>query len=61
MCIKKYTSFYIMQNRQGDFKKFVENARAPIEHLFYEHAYCDASWCWAKDIEQKKNEIIQNR
>jgi hypothetical protein len=61
MRIKKYTSFYIMQHRQGDLKKFVQNARAPIEHLFNEHAYCDASWCWAKDIEEKRSEIIHKR
>ena len=40
--IKKYTSCYIVQNREGDFKKFVANVLAPIEHLFNEHSYCDA-------------------
>jgi hypothetical protein len=61
MRIKKYTSCYIMQNRQGCFKKFVANATAPIEHLFNNHIYCDSSWCWSREIEDKVHEIISMR
>ena len=33
-CLKKYTACYINQHRNGDFKTFLANARAPVEHLF---------------------------
>ena len=61
MRIKKYTAFYIMQNREGDFNYFLKNARAPIEHLFNEHAFCDASWCWAKDMQKRVDEVVRKR
>ena len=48
-----------MQNRQGDLKKFVANATAPIEHLFNTHI--DSSWCWSREIEDKVEEIISIR
>ena len=50
-----------MQNREGDFDTFVRNALAPLEYLFNNHAFCDAAWCWAKEIEQKVDEAIKLR
>ena len=61
MRIKKYTSCYIIQNREGDFKKFVANALAPIEHLFNEHTYCDAEWCWSKEMDDKVHELLSTK
>ena len=61
MRIKKYTSYHIMQNRQDNLEKFVANATAPIEHLFNNHIYCDSSWCWSREIEDKVDEIISMR
>ena len=61
MRIKKYTSCYIVQNREGDFNKFVANALAPIEHLFNEHSYCDAEWCWSKEMDEKVHEILTTK
>ena len=56
--LKKYTSLYIHQNRTGDFKEFVSNAMAPVEHLFNEHSFCNPEWCYSKAIEQKVDEVI---
>ena len=56
--LKKYVSCYISQNRNGDFDKFVSNAKAPVEHLFDNHEFCDDSWCYAKDISNKTHQII---
>ena len=61
MRIKKYTSCYIVQNREGDFNKFVANVLAPIEHLFNEHSYCDAEWCWSKEMDEKVHEILSTK
>ena len=55
---KKYVSCYITQNRNGDFEKFVNNAKAPVEHLFDNHEFCDHTWCYAKEISNKTHEII---
>ena len=43
---KKYISYYIIHNRNGDFSKFVSNAKAPVEHLFDNREFCDESWCF---------------
>jgi hypothetical protein len=61
MMIKKYTSCYVMQNRTGDFKRFVANAVASVEHLFNEHSFCDAAWCWNKEISEKSKERMEIR
>ena len=60
MRIKKHTSCYIMQNREGEFKKFVKNALAPLEHVFNNHAFCDAAWCWSKEMAEKVDEVLKN-
>ena len=44
--LKTYTSYYIMQNRSGDFEEFVKSAYAPVEHLFDNHESCSPTWCW---------------
>ena len=31
--------------------------KAPIEHMFGSHEWCDKEWCWAKQIEETKIEI----
>ena len=59
MRLKKYVGCYISQNRNGCFKKFVRNARAPVEHLFDDHSFCDSTWCWSKEIEQTVDEIMK--
>ena len=56
--IKRYTSYYIRQNRTKPLSKFVKNARAPIEHLFNDHQWCNSSWCWAKELEEKKTRLM---
>ena len=57
--LKKYISCYINQYRNGDFNYFVKNAMAPVEHLFDNHEFCDKSWCWAKELAYKTEEIIR--
>ena len=56
--IKRYASYYIRQNRTKPLLDFVKNAKAPIEHLFNDHTWCDSSWCWSKTIEEKKEQIV---
>ena len=58
--LKKYTACYISQNRDGNFEKFVQNARAPIEYLFANHEFCDNSWCWSKEIDEVKMKVSNN-
>ena len=56
--IKRYVSYYIRQNRDKSPLDFVKNAKAPIEHLFNDHTWCDSSWCWSKDMEEKEECIL---
>ena len=55
--IKRYTSYYIRQNRTGPLLDFVANTKAPIEHLFNNHTCCDSSWCWSKELQEGKQKI----
>ena len=56
--IKRYASYYIRQNRSNPLAEFVKNAKAPIEHLFNDHTWCNATWCWSKEMEEKKEQIM---
>ena len=38
--------------------KLVKNSRAPVEHHFHNHQWCDASWCPFKDWDEKELEMI---
>ena len=58
--IKRYTSYYIRQNRTKPLSEFVANAKAPIEHLFNDHTWCDSSWCWSKQLIESKELIINS-
>ena len=31
--------------------------KAPVEHMFGCHEWCDREWCWAKDVEETKVDI----
>ena len=59
--IKKYTSLYVFQNRTGSFDKFVNNALAPVEHLFNEHSFCDSAWCWSRELEEQVDKILVHK
>ena len=56
--IKRYASYYIRQNRTKPLLDFVANAKAPIEHLFNDHSWCDSSWCWSKELEDNEQKIV---
>ena len=69
--IKRNFGWYFQVARkdpQMTLSKFVKNAKAPIEHHFHNHQWCDASWCPFKewdDIElknmMKEQEKIENK
>ena len=58
MRIKKYTGCCIYKNRNLPISEFVANAKAPIEHLFNNHQWCHADWCWAKGLDNKTHKLI---
>ena len=35
----------------------VTRGKAPVEHLFNVHEWCDQSWCWAKQLDEKQQEL----
>ena len=42
--IKKYLGCYIYKNRTLPLNEFVKKGRAPVEHLFNCHEWCDSEW-----------------
>ena len=43
---------------------FYRGAMNPVEHLFNNHVYYDASWCWANDLDDsmfKMSEHMENK
>ena len=41
-------------------EEFSLKAKAPIEHLFNCHTWCDAEWCWAKELDDATHKIMTN-
>ena len=33
--------------------------RAPVEHIFGCHEWCDKEWCWSKELEDTKLNITK--
>jgi len=58
MRVKKYIGCYIYKNRNLPLDEFVRRARAPIEHLFDCHEWCDKEWCWAKELDDAQHKVI---
>ena len=50
LSIKKYLGCFIYKNRTLPLCEFVNKARAPVEHLFNNHEWCDSEWCFAKAL-----------
>ena len=55
--IKKYIGCFIYQNRSLPLSEMIKKAKAPIEHLFNCHEWCDPEWCWAKQLDAKQHEL----
>ena len=55
--IKKYIGCYIYQNRNLPISQMIKKAKAPVEHLFNCHEWCDPEWCWAKQLDAKQQEL----
>ena len=48
MRLKKYIGCFIYQKRDLPNDQFVRKLKAPVEHMFNCHDFCDPEWCWAK-------------
>jgi len=59
--IKKYLGCYIYKSRNLPLDVFVKNSKAPIEHLFNCHEWCDSEWSWAKAMTDKSHEATITR
>ena len=56
--LKKYIGCFVSQNRNLPLKEFCSRAKAPVEHLFNCHEWCNPSWCWAKNPSENSFEEI---
>ena len=59
--IKKYLGCFIYKNRHLPLAEFVMRSRAPVEHLFNCHEWCDSDWCWAKSLTEQSQDAVKNR
>jgi hypothetical protein len=55
--LKNYIGCWIYQNNNLPIDQFMEKAKAPVEHLFDCHEWCDVEWCWAKQLSEKELEL----
>lgn len=51
--LKKYCGCWIYQNRCLPIDEMTKKSRAPVEHSFNCHEWCNPGWCWAKELENK--------
>ena len=59
--LKKYIGCYISKSKHLPLEEFCLKARAPVEHLFNCHEWCDGSWCWAKELSDKAFDEIMSK
>ena len=59
--LKKYISCFIGKSHNLPLEEFCTAAKAPVEHLFNCHEWCDPSWCWAKELSQRSFESISQK
>ena len=45
----------VNQTKEKSIDQFVYRARAVLEHMFYDHTYCDISWCNALKAAVEEN------
>ena len=38
----------------------MQQGQSPIEHLFNCHTWCDAEWCWAKQLDDATHKMMTN-
>jgi hypothetical protein len=55
--LKKYYGYFIKQNRTKPLDWLVENAMAPLNHMFDDHSLCCDSWCLKKRLASKNNDV----
>lgn len=55
--MKKNWGYMIAQNKNSTIEQFVAAAKAPLEHMFDNHVFCD-KWCAAKRVNETSNDRI---
>ena len=53
----KYSGCHLAKDELLPFEKF--KAKAPIEHLFGFHEWCDTEWCYSREIDTTRTQLIQ--
>ena len=59
MQYRMYIGCCIKKNRHLPLAQFAIKMKAPVEHMFGSHEFCDKEWCWAVQIEETKLEIAR--
>ena len=59
LILKKYNGCYVAKNKLLPFEQFKAKAKAPIEHLFGCHEWCDSEWCYSKELDMAREQFAQ--
>ena len=57
--LKKYWGYFIKQQRYNNLDEMKNASKAPLNHLFNIHDFCNSTWCMAKKNETTRPEIYQ--
>ena len=59
LLVKTYISCYLYHSTNLPFDNFVQRARAPIEHVFNCHLWCDDAG-WNREIDDKEQKMTEH-
>ena len=57
MQYRMYIGCCIKKNRHLSLEEFKIKMRAPVEHIFGCHEWCDKEWCWSKELDDVKSNV----
>ena len=57
MRLKKYCGCWIGKSKLLPFDQFKKLSKAPVEHLFNCHEWCDASWCFSVELDEAQEKM----
>ena len=55
--LKKYIGCWIAKNKSLPFDELKAKRKAPIEHLFGNHEWCDSDWCFSKELDEARDQL----
>ena len=58
--LKKYLGCYVGKNKSLPWATFKAKSKAPVEHMFGTHEWCNSEWCYSKELDEAR-ELIHSK